>query len=113
MTASGASQAVAERATPDSSSPTAASATATNGPWRVQVLQPSREITLRSRSRPRVAAPGIPDYRARALVLWPRLDPGKLRRTRGDVMRIARLVERRTSCSIEIIIGMLKRDSPE
>ena len=113
MTASGARQAVTERATSDGSSPTAASTTATDGLWRVQVLPPSREITLGSRSRPRVAAPGVPDYRARALVLWPRLDPDRLRRTRGDVMRIARLVERRTSCSIEIIIGMLTRDAVE
>jgi hypothetical protein len=49
------------------------------------------------------------DYRARALALWPRLDPQKLRRTGGDAPRIARLVQRRTSLPFEMIVGMLTR----
>jgi hypothetical protein len=87
--------------------------------WRVDVLRPSRQVQIRARSRTqatRVNAQATRpkrselDYRARALALWPRLDPQKLRRTRGDVMRIARLVERRTACSLETIIGMLRRE---
>jgi hypothetical protein len=43
----------------------------------------------------------------RALALWPRLDRRALHRCGGDPRRIARLVQRRTSLSIEMIIGML------
>ena len=43
----------------------------------------------------------------RALALWPRLDGRALRRCGGDPRRIARLVSRRTSLSIEMIVGML------
>ena len=43
----------------------------------------------------------------RALALWPRLNPAALRRCGGDPRRIARLVSRRTSLSVEVIIGML------
>lgn len=49
------------------------------------------------------------DYRTRALALWPRLDREKLRRTRGEAARIARLVERRTALPFEMILGMLRR----
>jgi hypothetical protein len=47
------------------------------------------------------------DYRARALMIWPGLDAGKLRRTQGDPRRIARLVERRTRMPLEAIISLL------
>jgi hypothetical protein len=43
----------------------------------------------------------------RALALWPRLDRRALHRCGGDPRRIARLVSRRTSLSIEMIVGML------
>src|SRR3954449_10589467 len=86
-------------------------ASAPNAAWRVGVLRPSRSLTVRTRSRAAIA--NVPDYRARALALWPRLDLAKLRRTKGDVLRIARLVERRTSCSLETIVGMLTRESPD
>ncbi|MDA8238033.1 MAG: hypothetical protein M0T75_09165 [Chloroflexi bacterium] len=46
-------------------------------------------------------------YARRALALWPRLDPEKLRRTRGDPRRIARLVARRTALSVETILLIL------
>jgi hypothetical protein len=36
-------------------------------------------------------------YVTKALTLWPRLDPAKLRRTGGDPTRISRLVARRTA----------------
>ena len=43
----------------------------------------------------------------RALALWPRLDRRALRRCGDDPRRIAQFVSRRTSLSIEMIIGML------
>jgi hypothetical protein len=43
----------------------------------------------------------------RALALWPRLDAKALYRCRHDPQRIARLVARRTSLSLETILGML------
>ena len=46
-------------------------------------------------------------YERRALALWPRLDRERLRRTRGDPTRIARLVSRRTTLSVETIVLML------
>ena len=43
----------------------------------------------------------------RALVLWPRLDGRALRRCRDDPHRMALLISRRTSLSVETIMGML------
>jgi hypothetical protein len=43
----------------------------------------------------------------RALALWPRLDVAALRRCRHDPRRIALLVSRRTSLSIDVITRML------
>jgi hypothetical protein len=43
----------------------------------------------------------------RALDLWPRLDRRALHRVRHDPTRIARLVARRTSLSVETIVQML------
>ena len=45
----------------------------------------------------------------RALALWPGLDRQALRRCHHEPARIARLVARRTSLTIEIIQGMLTR----
>jgi hypothetical protein len=50
--------------------------------------------------------------RRQALLLWPRLDPHRLARTRGDPWRIARLVARRTPRSLDEIVGMLTRSTP-
>jgi hypothetical protein len=47
------------------------------------------------------------DFKARALAIWPGLDRGKLRRTHGDPVRIARLVEHRTRLSVEAIVSLL------
>jgi hypothetical protein len=47
------------------------------------------------------------DFRARALAIWPGLDRQKLWRTRGDPVRIARLVEHRTRLPIEAIVSLL------
>jgi hypothetical protein len=46
-------------------------------------------------------------YARRALALWPRLDREKLRRAKDDPRRIARLVARRTTLSVETIVLML------
>lgn len=50
--------------------------------------------------------------RRQALVLWPRLDPYRLARTRGDPWRIARLVARRTPRSLDEIVAMLTSSTP-
>jgi hypothetical protein len=50
--------------------------------------------------------------RQRALLLWPRLDPDRLARTRGDPWRIARLVARRTPRSLDEIVEMLTSSAP-
>ena len=48
-------------------------------------------------------------YVAKVLMLWPRLDRTKLRRTGGDPARISRLVARRTALPepaiLELILG--------
>jgi len=46
---------------------------------------------------------------ARALSLWPRLDPRALRRSNGDPERIARLVARRSGLDRDTIVAMLRR----
>jgi hypothetical protein len=50
-----------------------------------------------------------PDYRRRALGLWPGLDRGRLHRTGNDPLRIARLVSRGTGESTETILVLLLR----
>ncbi len=47
------------------------------------------------------------DYRQRARILWPRLDPERLRRTRGDPLRILHLVEARSALPREVLLAML------
>lgn len=46
-------------------------------------------------------------YAARALLIWPRLDRDRLRRTGDDPVKIARLVARRTTLSVEEILALL------
>jgi hypothetical protein len=48
------------------------------------------------------------DFRARALWLWPGVDRRRLGRTGGDLMRTARVVERRTALPVEEIVVMLR-----
>jgi hypothetical protein len=50
------------------------------------------------------------DYRARAMILWPRLDPVAPRRTGGDPIRVLHLVEARTVLPSEAILAMLLRN---
>jgi hypothetical protein len=50
--------------------------------------------------------------RQQALLLWPRLDPHRLARTRGDPWRIARLVARRTPRPLDEIVEMLTSSAP-
>ena len=50
--------------------------------------------------------------RRQALLLWPRLDPSLLARTRGDPWRIARLVARRTPRPLDEIVAMLTSSTP-
>jgi hypothetical protein len=55
------------------------------------------------------AQQGAPTVDRRALALWPGLDRGALRRCRHDPDRIARLVARTTSLSVDVIRTMLIR----
>lgn len=48
-----------------------------------------------------------PDYYARALALWPRLERGRLVRARHDPGRVAALISRRTTLSFEAILELL------
>ena len=48
-----------------------------------------------------------PDIDRRARSIWPRLDPRALRRCRHNPHLIARLVSRRSSLGVDVIIGML------
>jgi hypothetical protein len=78
----------------------------------IRLVKPNMPADGAHRTSPAVFLPtgtAEIDYRDRALTLWPRLDKGRLRRTRGEIARVARLVERRTAMSFEIIVGMLKR----
>ena len=54
-------------------------------------------------------APVRPDLCARALVLWPRLDRARLTRTKGDPIRIARLVTHRTALTFDCIVAILTK----
>ena len=56
------------------------------------------------------ARPMPVDLCARALALWPRLDRARLTRTKGDPVRIARLVAPRTSLTPECILAILTKD---
>jgi len=47
-----------------------------------------------------------PDYYARAIVLWPRLDP-RFGRVRHDPRRMALLISRRTNLSLQAILALL------
>lgn len=57
--------------------------------------------------RPRGRSEACKAIYARALVLWPRLDRGRLRRTHGDPLKVARLVARRTVLTEESILSLL------
>jgi hypothetical protein len=62
------------------------------------------------RSVPDQPSPAV-DCRARALALWPGIDPLKLRRTHGEPERVATLIERRTTLPRETIVALLTRTS--
>jgi hypothetical protein len=54
-----------------------------------------------------------PDYGARALALWPRLDIQRLGRFRHDPRRVATLVSRRTTLSYVAILELLGAGSDD
>lgn len=56
--------------------------------------------------------PPEPDYYARALALWPRLDP-RFSRVRRNPYRMALLVSRRTNLSLDAILELLGAPSDE
>jgi hypothetical protein len=46
------------------------------------------------------------------MLLWPRLDRAKIRKVAGDPVRIAEIVERRTSQPFDVILAMLTKQIP-
>jgi hypothetical protein len=60
----------------------------------------------------RIKRPTSNCYLERAMLLWPRLDRAKLRRIANDPIRIAEMVERRTSLPFDSILAMLTRQNP-
>ncbi len=71
------------------------------GPGRASSAAPACAIDAATRAADRS------DYMARALELWPRLDREKVRKARDNPRRLARLIERRTGESFEVILSML------
>jgi len=115
MASTAAAQVVAPRPADESPSPVGA---ATQRSEKPPVRPASRSVTVTTvsvRARPLRTNPpqdastdaSRPDLRRRALAIWPGLDRDKLRRTRGELQRIARLVEKRTALSFETILRML------
>ena len=66
--------------------------------------------TFRLRMVATTNPPSPDDLCARALALWPRLDRARLTRTKGDPVRIARLVTSRTSLTLDCILATLTKD---
>lgn len=51
-------------------------------------------------------------YLERALLLWPRLDRAKIRKVADDPIRMAEVIERRTSQPFDAILAMLTKNVP-
>ena len=56
--------------------------------------------------------PATSCYLERALLLWPRLDRAKIRKVADNPVRIAEIVERRTSQPFDAILAMLTKHAP-
>jgi hypothetical protein len=56
---------------------------------------------------PQPAVRTAPDYRRRALAIWPGLDRARLRRAQNDPLRVARVAAHGTSLPIETIVMLL------
>jgi hypothetical protein len=82
--------------------------------------------SLASAADTRISTPGprsrssedIPDYCARALALWPRVDRVRLARVRHNPRRVATLISHRTNLSRSAILELLgvpgkESDKPE
>lgn len=81
----------------------------TSGAVRLISLGPGRSAAPSAAAAVPVRSAPRHDYMARALELWPRLDRDKVRRVRENPRRLARLVERRTGESFDVILSMLDR----
>jgi len=60
--------------------------------------------------------PGRPStdcYLERALLLWPRLDRARIRKIADNPVRIAEIVEKRTSMPFDAILAMLTKSVPD
>ena len=65
--------------------------------------------TTAPRAVDRHERPVTPSYLERAMLLWPRLDRARLRRVADDPLRIAEMIQGRTSQPFEVIVAMLTR----
>ena len=73
----------------------------------VSNARPSAPRVVRRALRPTTSY-----YLERAMLLWPRLDRARIRKVADDPIRIAEIVERRTSQPFDVILAMLTRQSP-
>ena len=73
----------------------------------VQGVRPSAPRVARRAVRPPTSC-----YLERAMLLWPRLDRAKIRKVADDPVRIAEIIERRTSQPLDVILAMLTKQSP-
>jgi hypothetical protein len=78
-------------------------------PYRGPV-QGARPLAPRPVRRP--VRPSTNCYLERALLLWPRLDRAKVRKVADNPVRIAEIVERRTSQPFDAILAMLTKRAP-
>jgi hypothetical protein len=74
------------------------------------LAQGVRPLAPRPARRP--VRPSADCYLERALLLWPRLDRAKIRKVAHNPVRIAEIVERRTSQPFDAILAMLTKHAP-
>ena len=68
--------------------------------------------TTAPRAVDRHERPVTSSYLERAMLLWPRLDRARISKVADDPVRIAEIVERRTSQPFDVILAMLTKVSP-
>lgn len=64
------------------------------------------------RRKRRAVRPYTSCYLERAMLLWPRLDRAKIRKVADNPVRIAEIVEHRTSQPFDAILAMLTKHAP-
>ena len=80
-----------------------------DGSFRGPVQRPAPPASKVAR---RSVRPTTSCYLERAMLLWPRLDRARISKVADDPVRIAEIVERRTSQPFNVILAMLTKVSP-